>query len=480
MASAKNKAAAKQTAVAPAKTRSGRGHLSNETKAALDQLRRRRKKNVEFAALKLVQELEGRLDDGIVKAVARHFGEKYPEGFLGVADTIKAGFGPPAEKPRAKKPAAKTPAAKTPAAKTPAAKTPAAKTPTAKTPTAKTPAAKTPATKTPATKTPATKTPAAKTPAVKTPAKKVKSRRRPVRTYTVEEAMRWFDIPRILAAGPFDKTTLEYKDLRIKAMHFKHDRRNDDEHIWLTRHVVLHLKEAGGLPSVGEGYVPVEELVSRFKLDETPEQIAEATGLGVAAVCDGLAFAQSVTPGHAKWLKKLITAPIASEEPVLHGVKLVDAIIAWRRGQGEDARPLTGAPRIGRRAPPASVKRWVAYDQSFVYSTETTTLGAIAAKHLHLPSGLGLPDLDGPCWLIDAGDEQMTCLYGGVILEHTKEMPVVVLSVRDGPEVFLAAPGFDVYLGVRSGYFADEGPIGSVPPGYEERMAAARALELFL
>ncbi len=435
MASAKNKAAAKQTAVAPAKTRSGRGHLSNETKAALDQLRRRRKKNVEFAALKLVQELEGRLDDGIVKAVARHFGEKYPEGFLGVADTIKAGFGPPAEKPRAKKPAAKTPAAKTPATKTPAAKT---------------------------------------------PAKKVKSRRRPVRTYTVEEAMRWFDIPRILAAGPFDKTTLEYKDLRIKAMHFKHDRRNDDEHIWLTRHVVLHLKEAGGLPSVGEGYVPVEELVSRFKLDETPEQIAEATGLGVAAVCDGLAFAQSVTPGHAKWLKKLITAPIASEEPVLHGVKLVDAIIAWRRGQGEDARPLTGAPRIGRRAPPASVKRWVAYDQSFVYSTETTTLGAIAAKHLHLPSGLGLPDLDGPCWLIDAGDEQMTCLYGGVILEHTKEMPVVVLSVRDGPEVFLAAPGFDVYLGVRSGYFADEGPIGSVPPGYEERMAAARALELFL
>ena len=57
----------------------------------LDKLQKKRKHQLDVAALELVGEYLGRLDDGVVKAVARYMGED-PIVYLCTADAIKAGY----------------------------------------------------------------------------------------------------------------------------------------------------------------------------------------------------------------------------------------------------------------------------------------------------------------------------------------------------------------------------------------------------
>ena len=305
---------------------------------------------------------------------------------------------------------------------------------------------------------------------------------RAVRKYSVGELSQWFQVSKVYVdSGEHPKDALPWKYVRVVAMHHKHDRRNTEDAVWLDKHVRLHAKEAGGLPAVSPGAVPVAELVERFKRGDAPQAIARALSLDAAAVASAIRWAQKTAASKAAWTSKPIalTTAKAAAEADPHGKALVEAVIAWARGRSwkpAGARTLDKIDSLrladGRALPPSLVT-WLSFDASKIVcgrSLKATTLAGVIAS---LGERFTLPGLEnrlpGPTYLLDVGDRQATFLYADSA-DEGGEYPILTLDVDGQPEVTLSAPGFDVYIAVMTGFFEAPEVLGEVPKAYQSRL----------
>lgn len=286
-------------------------------------------------------------------------------------------------------------------------------------------------------------------------------------------------------SGQYPSHALPWKFVRIIAMHWKHDRRNTDETVWLDDHVLLHAREAGGLPAVSPGLVPVADLVTRFEGGESSAEIASASKLDANAVASALSWAQKTSMTKAPWRKRttrISKAGATKTRADLHGQLLVEAVMAWAKERKFRARGKLTAAEIrklrlaGRRRLPPSLATWLAYDSSKLSCGKKLTATNLAGVSASLRERLASPRLEkqlaGACYLLDVGDRQATFLYADSATPSDGEYPVLTLDVDGAAEATLVAPGFDVYIATKTGFFEEPAVLGAVPKAYDARMKA--------
>jgi len=297
---------------------------------------------------------------------------------------------------------------------------------------------------------------------------------RGVRKYDVTEVMRWFGVRRALAdSWEYPNEALPWKHVAIVAMHNKNDRRNKPDTLWLTRHVYLHAKHARGVPAVGKEAVSTESVRVRWLANEAPAAIAASSKLSLDEVVDALRFEQKTAKHRSAWTKrKIAAAGAAPVEKDLHGVALVEACIAHVREHKERLAKPSKAKVAGI---PASFRAWLAADTSRIECArggvpKPTSIQDIIGRLGWPKDSIAKTALPGKCYLLDVGDQQATFLFAGKLVDG--EWPALTASVEDEAEVWLATPGFDVYIAQRVGYLPEPEMIGLVPKPYVKRMRA--------
>lgn len=167
-----------------------------------------------------------------------------------------------------------------------------------------------------------------------------------------------------------------------------------------------------------------------------------------------------------------------------HGATLIDRVIAACKSGGLDLigrgglsgkhmpRPLP-APELerlsfpGGKPVPESIRRWLAFDASWLGWFEDLQrpvfqpmpLAALARREFGVSWGydeLGAAILPGDCLPLNSDGPSRYFLYLGAA-DSVGEYPVMVLDVDDLPCIGIEYPGFDVYLADFAGLLDFEG-----------------------
>jgi hypothetical protein len=144
---------------------------------------------------------------------------------------------------------------------------------------------------------------------------------------------------------------------------------------------------------------------------------------------------------------------------VLHGVALIDAVIAKvkRDGALNIAKPKPAKlARLtfpnGKPLSPA-LARWLAFDASWLGWTlplVAQSIGAYAKREYDMEWGYSALPFKGDCFGLRGGSDSRRLLYVGEP-DSIGEYPVLLTDTDDDPYLGVEYPGIDVYLGVYAG-----------------------------
>jgi len=166
----------------------------------------------------------------------------------------------------------------------------------------------------------------------------------------------------------------------------------------------------------------------------------------------------------------------------LHGVALVERVIAKIESDGFDVFGKCGMKEVKKPAPIAAaaldklafpngaplspaLERWLAYDASWLDwfddvkkpKFKPKKLGPYTTDEYGMDWGYGegLPQLEGDCYGLHFGSDSRRFLYVGKP-DTQGEYPVLLTDTDDTPYLCVEYPGIDVYLAIYAGVIEAE------------------------